>query len=66
MISSLIHVLIVTPVIFFWLRERRLKQEVPPSNSEPGHITERGAEEKVGVEEKEMADVLQLRGTREA
>jgi Cu(I)/Ag(I) efflux system membrane protein CusA/SilA len=27
MISSLIHVLIVTPVIFFWLRERELKKE---------------------------------------
>jgi YtkA-like len=24
MVSSLVHVLIVTPVIFFWLRERRL------------------------------------------
>jgi Cu(I)/Ag(I) efflux system membrane protein CusA/SilA len=29
MVSSLLHVLIVTPVIFFWLRERQLnKQEV--------------------------------------
>jgi copper/silver efflux system protein len=26
MVSSLIHVLIVTPVIFYWLRERELKQ----------------------------------------
>lgn len=26
MVSSLVHVLIVTPVIFFWLRERRLKR----------------------------------------
>ena len=26
MLSSLLHVLIVTPVIFFWLRERELKQ----------------------------------------
>jgi Cu(I)/Ag(I) efflux system membrane protein CusA/SilA len=24
MLSSLLHVLIVTPVIFFWLREREL------------------------------------------
>jgi hypothetical protein len=24
MVSSLIHVLIVTPVIFFWLREREI------------------------------------------
>ncbi len=32
MVSSLVHVLIVTPVIFFWLRERRLglrRQELP-------------------------------------
>ena len=27
MVSSLLHVLIVTPVIFFWLRERKLKKE---------------------------------------
>ncbi len=28
MVSSLIHVLIVTPVIFYWLRERELKRHV--------------------------------------
>jgi copper/silver efflux system protein len=28
MMSSLFHVLIVTPVIFFWLRERELKRQV--------------------------------------
>ena len=27
MVSSLLHVLIVTPVIFFWLRERQLKKQ---------------------------------------
>jgi Cu(I)/Ag(I) efflux system membrane protein CusA/SilA len=27
MISSLAHVLIVTPVIFYWLRERQLNRE---------------------------------------
>jgi Cu(I)/Ag(I) efflux system membrane protein CusA/SilA len=27
MVSSLIHVLIVTPVIFTWLRERELQRE---------------------------------------
>jgi Cu(I)/Ag(I) efflux system membrane protein CusA/SilA len=26
MVSSLLHVLIVTPVIFFWLHERQLKK----------------------------------------
>ena len=33
MVSSLIHVLVVTPVIFFWLHERRLKlrhEPLPP------------------------------------
>jgi len=28
MVSSLLHVLIVTPVIFFWLRERELKKSM--------------------------------------
>ncbi|HQX56432.1 MAG TPA: CusA/CzcA family heavy metal efflux RND transporter [Pyrinomonadaceae bacterium] len=28
MVSSLLHVLIITPVIFYWLRERELKKEV--------------------------------------
>jgi len=32
MLSSLLHVLIVTPVIFFWLRERELKKEERRSN----------------------------------
>lgn len=27
MVSSLLHVLVVTPVIFFWLQERKLKQQ---------------------------------------
>jgi Cu(I)/Ag(I) efflux system membrane protein CusA/SilA len=27
MVSSLAHVLIVTPVIFYWLRERQLSRE---------------------------------------
>jgi len=26
-VSSLAHVLLVTPVIFFWLRERELRRE---------------------------------------
>jgi Cu(I)/Ag(I) efflux system membrane protein CusA/SilA len=35
MVSSLIHILIVTPVIFCWLRERELKKSkrIPPANS---------------------------------
>jgi Cu(I)/Ag(I) efflux system membrane protein CusA/SilA len=37
MVSSLVHVLIVTPVIFFWLRERRLglQREVLPDVANP-------------------------------
>ncbi|HEX8503191.1 MAG TPA: CusA/CzcA family heavy metal efflux RND transporter [Pyrinomonadaceae bacterium] len=30
MLSSLLHVLIVTPVVFFWLREREMKAEARP------------------------------------
>ncbi|HWP53393.1 MAG TPA: CusA/CzcA family heavy metal efflux RND transporter, partial [Pyrinomonadaceae bacterium] len=33
MLSSLLHVLIVTPVIFFWLRERELKKEQSRSHN---------------------------------
>ena len=33
MVSSLLHVLIVTPVIFFWLRERELKHPGSASGS---------------------------------
>ena len=41
MVSSLAHVLLVTPVIFYWLRERELRQEagrepVEPDLSLPG------------------------------
>ncbi|HEY3103995.1 MAG TPA: CusA/CzcA family heavy metal efflux RND transporter [Pyrinomonadaceae bacterium] len=32
MVSSLLHVLVVTPVIFFWLRERELKKEARIEN----------------------------------
>jgi Cu(I)/Ag(I) efflux system membrane protein CusA/SilA len=28
MVSSLLHVLIITPVIFYWLRERELRHDV--------------------------------------
>jgi Cu(I)/Ag(I) efflux system membrane protein CusA/SilA len=37
MVSSLLHVLVVTPVVFFWLHERRLglHQEVFPTPSRP-------------------------------
>jgi Cu(I)/Ag(I) efflux system membrane protein CusA/SilA len=35
MISSLVHVLIVTPVIFFWIRERRLKLPSDPPPAPP-------------------------------
>jgi AcrB/AcrD/AcrF family/YtkA-like len=37
MISSLVHVLIVTPVIFFWLQERRLGLQHQPLPASPRH-----------------------------
>ena len=43
MVSSLVHVLIVTPVIFFWLRERRLRLAVGDSADAPEHVPRRRA-----------------------
>ena len=40
MLSSLLHVLIVTPVIFFWLRERELKSDAVVGNA---GVSERAA-----------------------
>jgi Cu(I)/Ag(I) efflux system membrane protein CusA/SilA len=34
MVSSLVHVLIVTPVIFFWLREREARREEKAANKD--------------------------------
>ena len=43
MVSSLLHVLIVTPVIFFWIRERRLGlQHEPMPHHERVAVTRRG------------------------
>ena len=36
MVSSLIHVLIVTPVIFYWLRSRKLKEVIYEDATLPG------------------------------
>jgi Cu(I)/Ag(I) efflux system membrane protein CusA/SilA len=45
MVSSLLHVLIVTPVIFFWLQERRLEplpeEERARSGDGPGRLSRR-------------------------
>src|SRR5215510_14317417 len=38
MVSSLLHVLVVTPVIFFWLRERELRREKRRHRSQPATI----------------------------
>jgi Cu(I)/Ag(I) efflux system membrane protein CusA/SilA len=44
MVSSLLHVLIVTPVIFFWIRERRLGlQHEPLPHDEHLTVSRRGA-----------------------
>ncbi len=43
MVSSLLHVLIVTPVIFFWIRERRLGlQHQPMPHHERAAVSRRG------------------------
>lgn len=34
MVSSLLHVLIVTPVIFYWIHERNLGKEIPADENE--------------------------------
>ena len=49
MVSSLLHVLIVTPVIFFWLRERELKKAVRAQSDE-----ESLQDELRGIEEEEI------------
>ncbi len=50
MVSSLLHVLIVTPVIFFWIRERRLGlQHEPLPASERAVVTKRGVLIRAGV-----------------
>src|SRR5262245_973830 len=38
MVSSLVHVLIVTPVIFFWLRERSLGLQAETLTDVPGRV----------------------------
>jgi Cu(I)/Ag(I) efflux system membrane protein CusA/SilA len=38
MVSSLLHVLIVTPVLFYWLQERRLKLREEPRELEPRRV----------------------------
>jgi Cu(I)/Ag(I) efflux system membrane protein CusA/SilA len=43
MVSSLVHVLIVTPVIFFWLRERQLGLEDEPLPDTPRRTSSRRA-----------------------
>jgi Cu(I)/Ag(I) efflux system membrane protein CusA/SilA len=45
MVSSLIHVLLVTPVIFYWLRERELRREEVREASGDLAIEERPAVE---------------------
>jgi len=41
MVSSLLHVLIVTPVLFYWLQERRLGLQREPRASGPGRVLSR-------------------------
>jgi Cu(I)/Ag(I) efflux system membrane protein CusA/SilA len=41
MVSSLLHVLIVTPVLFYWLQERRLELREQPREREPRPVVPR-------------------------
>src|SRR5690349_397050 len=41
MVSSLLHVLIVTPVIFYWIRARGLSHEVRPTSQTTRPISRR-------------------------
>ncbi|HWT44585.1 MAG TPA: efflux RND transporter permease subunit, partial [Vicinamibacterales bacterium] len=43
MVSSLLHVLVVTPVIFFWLQERRLGLQAEPRHNWRAAILSTGA-----------------------
>jgi Cu(I)/Ag(I) efflux system membrane protein CusA/SilA len=47
MVSSLIHILIVTPVIFAWLRERELPAE-PAAVEKPGGSSQRASGQEKG------------------
>ena len=38
MLSSLVHILIVTPVIFAWLREREMRKAPSPNIQAPDKI----------------------------
>jgi hypothetical protein len=52
MVSSLLHVLIVTPVLFFWLQERRLglqREYEPDSMEQRPVLTRRRATASIGV-----------------
>ena len=50
MVSSLLHVLIVTPVIFFWLHERQLrKQEVGAGEEDNNKFSNRGSDQETSV-----------------
>ena len=40
MVSSLVHILIVTPVIFAWLRERELKTKIMPQDQKDTHTVD--------------------------
>jgi hypothetical protein len=45
MVSSLLHVLIVTPVILTWLRERALSRKETTPSAQGGELTKRLGDE---------------------
>ena len=63
MVSSLVHVLIVTPVIFFWIRQRQLglhdetagHRAAQPHASDESTVSDRGGGRAIGARRRRVA-----------
>ncbi len=58
MVSSLLHVLIVTPVIFYWLHERGLRKEETAEAFEPQAVGTSFEKQKFSKPEKWKSDEI--------
>ncbi|HXG84367.1 MAG TPA: CusA/CzcA family heavy metal efflux RND transporter [Pyrinomonadaceae bacterium] len=58
MVSSLLHVLIVTPVIFYWLHERELRKEESAEAFEPQAVSASFEKQKFSKPEKWKSDEI--------
>jgi len=54
MVSSLLHVLVVTPVIFFWLRERELRKEARAEGVEV--VTSEPVQDEFEIDDEKIAE----------